>query len=179
LHLNYYAGREERALQPATGSHGLPLQPGLSVTPVSGGTLRGRTHIVDSFFTWQAAPKLLLAGEGDYFIARVRPDSPPGRVIGAAGWAEYRFTPRFRLAGRFTWLNDETGLYGGVPQSLKEVTLGFTRDVAPGFQLRWEYRRDASNVPYFLTRDPEVRKREQNTALFGLVWWFGGKQDAW
>jgi hypothetical protein len=45
--------------------------------------------------------------------------------------------------------------------------------------MRWEYRRDWSGTGYFVTLDPTVRKREQNTALLGLVWWFGGKRGTW
>jgi hypothetical protein len=66
-----------------------------------------------------------------------------------------------------------------VTQSLKEATVTAVFDLASGFQMRWEYRRDWSDVPYFPTADPARRKREQNTGLLGLIWWFGGKQGAW
>ena len=45
--------------------------------------------------------------------------------------------------------------------------------------MRWEYRRDMSNQAYFSTDRAGVLKKEMNTALLGLIWWFGGKQGAW
>ncbi len=64
-------------------------------------------------------------------------------------------------------------------QRLLDTTATATLDVTRGFQMRWEYRRDGASTAYFATRNPEARKREQNTALMGLIWWFGGKQGAW
>ena len=178
---NYLNGREQRALAPALnpGLTALPTQPGLSITPVPGGTPRGRHHILDGYVTWNAGDKWTLAAEGDYVVARMAPHSPPLRVAGGAGYARYRFHPHFSLAGRFAWFDDSGGLFSGVSQTLKDTTLTATYDLADGFQMRWEYRRDSSNVPFFLTQNPDLRKREQNTALLGLIWWFGGKQGAW
>jgi hypothetical protein len=45
--------------------------------------------------------------------------------------------------------------------ALKEATLTATYPPVDGFQVRWEFRRDSSNQPFFLTRDPGVLKREQ------------------
>jgi len=45
--------------------------------------------------------------------------------------------------------------------------------------MRGEWRRDASNHPYFLTDTLGILKKEQNTATLGVVWWFGGKEGAW
>ena len=44
---------------------------------------------------------------------------------------------------------------------------------------RSRYRRDWSNQPFFLTEQPGIFKKEQNTATFGLVWWLGRKKGAW
>ncbi len=157
--LNYFRGREQRE--------------------VSGRTPRGRSHYVDGYMTWQPARLLTLAAEGDYAISRMEESSPPQRVTGGAGYARYRFHPKFNLAGRFEYLDDSGGLFSGVTQTLKEATVTAVFDVASGFQMRWEYRRDWSDVAFFPTADPGRRKREQNTALLGLIWWFGGKQGAW
>lgn len=51
--------------------------------------------------------------------------------------------------------------------------------LADGFLMRGEYRRDWSNQPFFLTEQPGVLKKEQNTATLGLIWWFGRKQGTW
>jgi hypothetical protein len=42
-----------------------------------------------------------------------------------------------------------------------------------------EWRRDFSNVPFFLTDQAGVLKKEQNTAAVGLIWWWGQKQGSW
>ncbi len=157
--VNYFNGQEQRE--------------------ASGTAPRGRSHFIDGYITWQVNDRLTLAAEADYMTSRVETFSPPQRVNGGAGYARYRFRPKFHLAGRFAYLSDSRGLFSGTAQSLKDATLTATFHLDAGFQMRWEYRRDWSNVPYFLTTDPNRRKREQNTALLGLIWWFGGKQGTW
>lgn len=136
-------------------------------------TVLGRLHIFDTYWTWNANSKLTLAGELDY----VR--QGPGRVKGGVAYARYRFTPKWSIASRFGALNDKGGLFSGASQNLREVTLTSTFEMAEGFQMRWEYRRDMSNNPYFSTNRPGELKQNMDTALLGLIWWFGGKQGAW
>ena len=157
--LNYFTGQEQR--------------------PVAGRIPRGRTHIVDSYLTWHATDRLTLAAEADYVIGRVEPASAPERVTGGAGYLRYRVRPRFALAGRFAYLDDRGGLFSGTTQTLRDATFTATLDAVEGMQLRWEYRRDWSNRAFFRTSDPGSLKREQNTALLGLIWWFGGKPGPW
>ena len=64
-------------------------------------------------------------------------------------------------------------------QALKETTATFDYKIAEGFLMRYEWRRDFSNQPYFQTATLAGRSRQQNTATVGLVWWFGQKQGAW
>jgi hypothetical protein len=109
----------------------------------------------------------------------VQLSSAPTRVTGGVAYARYRFTPKFALAGRAEYLSDRGGLFSGVTQALKETTLTADYNVAEGFLVRTEWRRDFSNHPFFLTAAPGVLKREQNTATLGLIWWFGAKQGAW
>jgi hypothetical protein len=154
--LNYFQGQEQR--------------------DTARGTLRGRSHFLDSHITWQGA-RLTLAAEADYAIGRAERDSSPQRVTGGAGYLRYRFHPRFSLGGRFEYLKDAGGLFSGVSQNLKDASVTAAFAAAEGFEMRWEYRRDWSDTGYFLT-DRSGRKREQNTALLGLVWWFG-KRGAW
>jgi hypothetical protein len=45
--------------------------------------------------------------------------------------------------------------------------------------MRWEYRRDFSNRPIFLTGTQGVYSTDQNTATLGVIWWFGRKQGPW
>ena len=79
---------------------------------------------------------------------------------------------------RYERLDDE-GLFGGIDQVLQEVTATAEYKFADGFLLRAEFRRDWSNERFFTGPTPDDRRDHQNTALVGLVWWFGTKTGAW
>ena len=179
---SYYVGRENRDLvEPAVISNlppALATQPGLSVEPVVPRP-NGRTHIADTYFTWNATPKLTLVAEGDYILSRLYSNSYPARVAGGAAYVKYQFVPSFSLAGRYEYVSDRGGYLSGITQRLQEATVSAAFQPAPGFQLRGEFRRDYSNQPFFLSEAPGVLKRAQNTVLIGVLWWFGGKQGAW
>jgi Putative beta-barrel porin-2, OmpL-like. bbp2 len=177
---NYYAGQEQRVrtsiLNPTFPV--LPTQPGLSPVEIHP-EARGRFHVLDAYATFNVTDKLTFALQGDYVINRVFRDSPPFRVTGGVAYARYQFTPHFAMAGRFEYLSDRVGLFSGVAQALKEHTLTAEYKFGEGFLLRGEYRRDYSNLPFFLTDLPGVLKKEQNTATLGLVWWWGRKKGVW
>jgi hypothetical protein len=127
----------------------------------------GRTHIADTYLTWTATPKLTIAGEGDSIVSRRLGNSAPSRLIGGAGYAKYQVAPAFALAGRVEYVSDPGGILAAVAETLKEATLTASYQPADGFQIRWEYRHDA------------FARANQNTALLGLLFWFGGKQGSW
>ncbi len=163
--VNYYVGRDQRDV---IGAVAVPVR-----------TPRGQNHIIDSYLTWNASQKLLLAGELDHVVSRLDSNSPPSHVSGGAGYIRYQFTPAFSLAGRFEYLADHGGLFSGVTQNLKENTVTATYQFPDGFQLRGEFRRDSSNRPFFLTDTSGLLKGDQATATLGMIWWFGGKQGPW
>ena len=182
--MNYYLGQEhpDRISVPPTSP--IPVQPGLSfaaIVPAPNGLL----HIFDSYVSWQATPKLSLAVEGDYVIERLWRNSAPGEssapshVDGGAAYLKYQLSPKFSLGGRAEYMSDRGGLFSGLTQALKETTATFDYNVADGFLMRYEWRRDFSNQPSFLTSTQGVLSKEQNTATLGLVWWWGRKQGAW
>jgi outer membrane murein-binding lipoprotein Lpp len=178
--INYYTGQEHpdvvAVLNP--GFPAGPTQPGLPVAAITPAP-DGREHILDTYAQWSATPKLSFAGEGDYVVNRLFTNSLPGHVTAGAAYARYQFTPKFALAGRGEYFSDRGGLFSGVTQALKETTLTADYKLAEGFLARWEWRRDFSNRPFFLTAVPGRLKKEQNTATVGLVWWWGGKQGTW
>ena len=182
--MNYYLGQEhpDRVSVPPTSP--IPVQPGLSfaaIVPAPNGLL----HIFDSYVSWQATPKLSLAVEGDYVIERLWRNSAPGEssapshVDGSAAYMKYQLNSKFSLGGRAEYMSDRGGLFSGLTQALKETTATFDYNVADGFLMRYEWRRDFSNQPSFLTSTQGVLSKQQNTATLGLVWWWGRKQGAW
>jgi len=181
--MNYYLGQDHPDSVPSTGCTA-PVQPGLCLAPVIPAP-NGKLHIFDSYVTWNPAEKWSAALEGDYVIEREWRNAGPGmssapsHVDGGAAYARYQWTPKMALAARTEYLSDRGGLFSGTTQALKEFTGTYEYKVADGLLTRVEYRRDWTNVPYFLTNKPGVLASHQDTATVGLVWWYGGKQGAW
>ncbi len=183
---NFYMGQEHPDVEPIV-SPGEPTpgtQPGLSIVPVVP-AMDGRLHILDSYATWQAGPRTSFSLEGDYVVSRAWNEPGPGRstapshVYGGAVYGRQQVAPKAAVAVRAEYLRDDNGLFSGVAQSLKEVTATYEYKVAEGFVMRAEWRRDFSNVPFFLTSDAGVLEPAQTTATFGAVWWWGNKRGAW
>jgi hypothetical protein len=178
--VNYYLGQEHpdvEFLPNYTGTN-LPTEQGLAFQPIPNAP-NGKLHIFDNYLTWQASQKLSFAWEGDYVLQRLYTNSAPQHVIGAALYARYQLAPKFAIAARTEYVSDRGGLFTGVTQAVKEQTFTVEQVIAQGLLVRAEWRRDASNHPYFLTDALDILKKEQNTATIGVVWWFGGKQGVW
>jgi Putative beta-barrel porin-2, OmpL-like. bbp2 len=181
--VNYYFGQDHPDVAPATNCTA-PVQPGLCLQEINPAP-DGRQHMFDSYVTWNATPKLTFSLEGDYLISRewtkAAPgeSSAPGHVDGGVAYARYQLTPKTGLGGRMEYFSDADGLYSGTSQALKEFTGTYDYKFGEGFLSRIEYRRDWSNVPFFLTNKPGVLSASQPTLTLGLVWWVGGKQGAW
>ena len=182
--VNYYVGQDHPDIAPATNCGPTPVQPGLCFAPITPAP-DGKQHIFDSYATWNASPKLTFALEGDYVISREWANAAPGEssapshVDGGAGYAHFQWTPRVALAGRSEYLSDRGGLFSGATQALKEVTGTYEYKFGEGFISRIEYRRDWSNRPLFLTNQPGVLAKNQDTLTLGLIWWYGGLKGAW
>jgi len=182
--MNYYLGQEHPDRTPATDCGPIPVQPGLCFTAIRPAP-DGRTHIFDSYATWQASSKLTFALEGDYFIQRLWQNAAPGHssapahTDGGAAYVQYQLTPKVAVATRAEYMSDRGGLFSGISQALKENTVTFDYKLFEGFLMRYEWRRDFSNQPSFLTDTQGLLSKEQNTATIGLIWWWGRKQGAW
>lgn len=181
---NYYLGQEHPDRLPATNCGPVPVQPGLCFTAISPAP-NGHTNILDTYATWQATNKLTFAIEGDYFIQRLWQHGAPGEssapshVDGGAAYVQYQISQKFALATRAEYMSDRGGLFSGIDQALKENTVTFDYRVANGFLMRYEWRRDYSNQPTFLSDVQGVFRKDQTTATLGLVWWWGRKEGAW
>jgi hypothetical protein len=134
---------------------------------------------MDTYAFWSPTSKLQIGGEFDVVINRVYSNSPPQRVTGGAGYLRYQMTSQLYFGQRYARLNDVAGLFSGVSQNLNDVTSTVGFRPADGFEARLEYRRDFSNVPFFLERSPGTLKDHQDTFTLGLLWWFGGKAGGW
>ena len=176
--VNYYLGQEHPDFAYIAGGTGLPVVQGQPLVPIAN-TPTGKLHILDSYLSWNASPKLSLALEGDYVMERLFTTSAPAHTDGGAAYVRYQLTPKFALASRAEYMSDRGGLFSGTTQAVKEVTLTGQYQFAPGFMMFDEWRRDFSNRPYFLTEALGLLKNEQTTATVGLVWWFGPKTGAW
>jgi Putative beta-barrel porin-2, OmpL-like. bbp2 len=181
--VNYYFGQDHPDRAPASNCGPIPVQPGLCFTAIQPAP-NGRTHIFDSYATWQTTPKLTLQIEGDYEIERLwqnaapAESSTPSVVTGGAAYARYQFNPKFALAARAEYMSDG-GLFSGINQALKETTVTFDYNLGNGFLTRYEWRRDFSNQPSFLTDVQGLLSKQQNTATIGLIWWWGRKEGSW
>ena len=177
--MNYYLGQEHPDVIyfPYSNPPGLPAIQGSAFQPILDPP-KGKTHIFDSYVTWNPN-RWTLALEGDDVIERRLTTSAPSHTAGGALYARYQLTPKWALAGRTEYLTDRGGLYTGATQALKETTLTTEYKVAAGFVARLEWRRDSSNHPYFLTDTLNVLSKHQTTATMGVVWWFGKKTGPW
>lgn len=182
--MNYYLGQEHPDRTPASNCGPIPVQPGLCFVAIDPAP-NGRTHIFDSYVTWQALPKLSVALEGDYFLQRLWKNAAPGEssapahVTGGAAYLQYRLSPKMALATRAEYMSDRDGLFSGINQALKENTVTFDYKLGNGFLMRYEWRRDFSNQPSFLSDVQGIMSKRQNTATAGLVWWWGQKDGVW
>jgi len=182
--MNYYLGQEhpDRALSANCGP--IPVQPGLCFTAITPAP-NGRTHIFDSYVTWQPNTKLTMALEGDYFISRLWKNAAPGEssapshVDGGAAYLQYQLSPKFAVGTRAEYMSDRGGLFSGLTQALKENTITFDYKLADNFLMRYEWRRDFSNQPSFLSDTQGLLRKQQNTATVGMVWWWGRKEGSW
>jgi hypothetical protein len=157
--LNYYAGQE----QPDGGE---PEGPD------------GYFKVLDTYVAWTATPALSFGLDANYVTNEVRKDDDALALQGTGVYARYQISSPAAVSVRYERLDDE-GLFGGIDQVLHGLTATAEYKLAEGFLVRGEFRRDWSNERFFTGPRPDERRDHQNTALVGLVWWFGNKQGAW
>ncbi|WP_158752043.1 outer membrane beta-barrel protein [Acidobacterium sp. S8] len=157
--INYYLGQEHPDVTSSTNCSAAPWQPGLCLNPILD-PANGKTHIFDSYLSWQVKPKLLLGAEADYSIQRVWQNAAPGQSSAPSHV-------------------DRGGLFSGTTQALKEGTGTATYRFGNGFLGMLEYRRDWTNQLFFPRGTAGALVGHQDTATLGLVWWYGAKQGSW
>jgi hypothetical protein len=138
----------------------------------------GFFRVFDTYVAYAATSALGLGLDVNYVTNEVNKADDPLALQGLGVYARYHVSSPAAIAIRYERLDDE-GLFGGIDQVLGEVTATLEYKFADGFLMRGEFRRDWSDEPFFTGPRPDDLRKHQNTALIGLVWWFGNKQGAW
>jgi hypothetical protein len=138
----------------------------------------GFFRVFDTYVAYTATPKLTVGLDVNYVTNEVRKADDASSLQGTGIYARYQATSPAAVSIRYERLDDE-GLFAGVEQVLHEITATAEYTFADGFLLRGEFRRDWSNQRFFTGPRPGDLRDHQNTALVGLVWWFGNKQASW
>ena len=157
--LNYYMGQE----QPDGGQ---PEGPD------------GYFRVFDTYVAYTATPSLSFGLDVNYVTNEVNAVDEALALQGTGVYARYQVSSPAALSVRYERIDDE-GLFGGIDQVLHGLTATAEYKLADGFLVRGEFRRDWSNERFFTGARPGDLRDHQNTALVGLVWWFGNKQGAW
>lgn len=103
----------------------------------------GMLYFLDARVTWLATPALTIDGEG--LLAS------NGATGGTLGWggllllANYDITDRWRIFGRWSFLDDNQGIVTGAAQHRHEISGGVAFQLYQGLELRGEYRHDFSD----------------------------------
>ena len=130
-------------------------------------------HLSDSIVTF-TLNKVTLAGNYDY--AR---DTLAGSTItwqGVAGYVKYQANDWFALTPRVEYFDDHDGFSTGVTQKVKEGTITLEVKGKDGILMRVEYRRDMSDVPFFIKNTARALVKNQDTFTVGVVYAFSSRQ---
>jgi hypothetical protein len=129
-------------------------------------------HVSDTVATFTVTPKVSLAANYDY-----GQDKESGATVkwqGIAGYLRFQPTAWFALTPRAEYYNDRDGFTTGMAQKLKEFTLTAELKPKDGVIMRLEYRRDVSDIGFFLKNAGE-NSPHQNTFTFGFIYAFSTK----
>jgi hypothetical protein len=162
---NYYVGQEQPDPSPGSGQ---------AMAPTPDGFFR----VIDTYVAYTATPALSFGADVNYVTSEVHKADTALSLQGTAVYARYQLSSPAAIAIRYERLDDQ-GLFGGIDQVLGEVTATLEYKFADGFLMRGEFRRDWSDQRFFTSSQPGDLRDHQNTALVGLVWWFGNKPGAW
>lgn len=126
-------------------------------------------HLSDTTATYAISEQVSVMANYDYGH-----DSATDQTWqGVALYAKAQTNPYFAIIPRFEYLNDDDGFMSGTSQTLKEFTLTAEVKHSQGLIARFEYRRDWSDIDFFV-KGTGVRSN-QNTFTVGLVYAFSSK----
>ena len=131
--------------------------------------------VSDTVARFGLTSKLAFMADGVY--GRSEQENPTEQHFfwaGAAGYARYRFDPRWAAAARFEFYDDHSGITTcgactrPTPQDLKELTVTGERSVERHLLGRLESRYDLSSQPSFYRTATPIK--DQMTITMGLVY---------
>jgi hypothetical protein len=108
--------------------------------PMFSADREGTLYFVDAAARWYPRPDVTVAAEG--LAATV------GSSAGTLGWGglmlmgNYDLSDRWRVFGRWSYLNDAMGIVTGLPQTRNELSVGAGWQFVRGIEVRGEYRHD-------------------------------------
>jgi hypothetical protein len=129
-------------------------------------------HLSDTVVAYTVTPQFSLAGNYDYGR-----DQESGATVtwqGVAGYVRYQPKPWFALSPRAEYYNDVVGFTSGMAQKIKEITVTAELKRKDGVMMRIEYRRDFSDIPFFLKNDRQ-QVANQQTLTVGVIYAFSTK----
>ena len=138
----------------------------------------GFFRVFDTYAAYTPTSALSLGLDVNYVTNEVNKADEALALQGLGVYGRYQLTTPAALSLRYERLDDQ-GLFGGIDQVLQEFTVTLEYKFADGCLVRGEFRRDWSNEPFFTGPRRGEPRDDQNTALIGLVWWFGNKTGAW
>ena len=114
------------------------------------------------------------------YISNTDPFEMTGTSWGIGAYLRVHINDHLRIAERFEFMRDRQGRSTGVEQTLRENTITLeAQPVAddPRLLVRFEYRRDWSDVPFFSCSscDEGAGRLAQDTFTIGTTWVFGPK----
>lgn len=114
------------------------------------------------------------------YISNTDPFEMTGTSWGIGAYLRVHINDHLRIAERFEFMRDRQGRSTGVEQTLRENTITLeAQPVAddPRLLVRFEYRRDWSDVPFFSCSscDEGSGRLAQDTFTIGTTWVFGPK----
>lgn len=129
-------------------------------------------HLFDATVTCTATPQLSLMGNVDFGRETMGKSDVNWHGIGA--YLKYQPIAWFALVPRYEHYRDRDGFTTGVSQTVQEFTLTGEFKHKDGVMMRWEYRRDFSDVPFFI-KNVSTLKKNQDTFTIGFVYAFSSK----
>jgi hypothetical protein len=139
-------------------------------------TNRGWRHYNDTVVSVQAREKINLLFNYDFGMDRGVAGTRGSQFQGFAGAVKFQLNKHWAFSPRIEWFSDRDGLMTGTSQNLHEVTLTGEYKPLDWMLSRLEFRRDASDKPYFGKGPANAGVTSQNTLIAGIVVFFGPKK---